>query len=59
VPTTLSREYVLTDTVVASGFDAAAGDELGGCFVTPACYAHMTHMLMTLASGKVAVCLEV
>jgi histone deacetylase 6 len=44
---------------VASGFDAAAGDELGGCFVTPACYAHMTHMLMTLANGKVAVCLEV
>jgi histone deacetylase 6 len=44
--------------IVASGFDAAAGDELGGCFVTPACYAHMTHMLMTLANGKVAVCLE-
>lgn len=44
---------------VASGFDAAVGDELGGCFVTPACYAHMTHMLMTLANGKVAVCLEV
>ncbi|QKX55544.1 uncharacterized protein TRUGW13939_02638 [Talaromyces rugulosus] len=44
--------------IVAAGFDAAAGDELGGCFVTPACYAHMTHMLMTLANGKVAVCLE-
>jgi histone deacetylase 6 len=26
--------------------------------VTPSCYAHMTHMLMTLAHGKVAVCLE-
>jgi histone deacetylase 6 len=44
--------------VVAAGFDAAAGDELGGCFVTPPCYAHMTHMLMSLADGKVAVCLE-
>lgn len=44
---------------VAAGFDAAAGDELGGCFVTPPCYAHMTHMLMSLAGGKVAVCLEV
>ena len=44
--------------IVAAGFDAAAGDELGGCFVTPACYAHMTHMLMSLARGKVAVCLE-
>ncbi|OCT44449.1 Histone deacetylase HDA1 [Cladophialophora carrionii] len=44
--------------IVAAGFDAAAGDELGGCFVTPACYAHMTHMLMSLAGGKIAVCLE-
>jgi len=26
-------------TLVAAGFDAAAGDELGGCFVTPPCYA--------------------
>ncbi|KAJ4117427.1 Histone deacetylase hda1 [Fusarium oxysporum] len=31
---------------------------LGGCFVSPSCYAHMTHMLMSLADGKVAVCLE-
>ena len=44
--------------IVAAGFDAAAGDELGGCFVTPPCYAHMTHMLMSLAGGKIAVCLE-
>ncbi|KAF4625043.1 hypothetical protein G7Y89_g13124 [Cudoniella acicularis] len=44
--------------VVSAGFDAAAGDALGDCFVTPACYSHMTHMLMSLANGKVAVCLE-
>lgn len=44
--------------IVSAGFDAAAGDELGGCNVTPPCYAHMTHMLMSLAQGKVAVCLE-
>lgn len=44
--------------IVSAGFDAAAGDELGGCNVTPPCYAHMTHMLMSLAGGKVAVCLE-
>ncbi|KAI5294941.1 Histone deacetylase hda1 [Ascosphaera acerosa] len=44
--------------IISAGFDAAAGDELGGCFVTPPCYAHMTHMLMSLAGGKVAVCLE-
>ena len=45
--------------IVSAGFDAAAGDTLGGCFVTPAGYAHMTHMLMCLAEGKVVVCLEV
>ncbi|KAK0634707.1 hypothetical protein B0T17DRAFT_586442 [Bombardia bombarda] len=44
--------------IISAGFDAADGDELGGCFVTPECYAHMTHMLMSLANGKVAVCLE-
>lgn len=27
--------------------------------VTPAGYAHMTHMLMSLANGKIVVCLEV
>lgn len=41
-----------------AGFDAAIGDELGGCFVSPACYSQMTAMLMTLANGKVAICLE-
>ncbi|OZJ01962.1 hypothetical protein BZG36_05129 [Bifiguratus adelaidae] len=44
--------------VISAGFDAAAGDPLGGCFVTPAGYAHMTHMLMALAGGKVAIVLE-
>ena len=45
--------------VVAAGFDAARGDQLGGCFVTPECYAHMTHMLMSVAGGKLVACLEV
>uniref|UniRef100_A0A093V872 Histone deacetylase n=1 Tax=Talaromyces marneffei PM1 TaxID=1077442 RepID=A0A093V872_TALMA len=54
----IATEFDPDLVIVASGFDAAAGDELGGCFVTPACYSHMTHMLMTLANGKVAVCLE-
>ncbi|THW43041.1 histone deacetylase HdaA [Aureobasidium pullulans] len=44
--------------VVSAGFDAAEGDMLGKCHVSPAGYAHMTHMLMSLADGKVAVCLE-
>ena len=45
--------------LVAAGFDAADGDQLGGCFVSPACYGHMTHMLKSLAGGKVVACLEV
>ncbi|WFD19373.1 histone deacetylase [Malassezia caprae] len=44
--------------IVSAGFDAAAGDLLGGCFVSPAGYAHMTHQLMSLARGKIVVVLE-
>ena len=44
---------------MSAGFDAAAGDNIGGCFVTPPGYAHMTAMLKTLANGKIVVCLEV
>lgn len=44
--------------IIAAGFDAAQGDMLGGCFVSPAGYAHMTHMLLSLAEGRLAVCLE-
>ncbi|KAL7413767.1 hypothetical protein BDY24DRAFT_388094 [Mrakia frigida] len=43
---------------VSAGFDAAEGDPLGGCNVTPAGYSHMLHMLMALAKGKVVVALE-
>lgn len=54
----IAMEFSPDLVIVAAGFDAAAGDELGGCFVTPPCYAHMTHMLGTLANGKLVVCLE-
>ncbi|KAG6015062.1 hypothetical protein E4U54_004372 [Claviceps lovelessii] len=54
----IAKEFNPDLVVISAGFDAADGDELGGCFVTPSCYAHMTHMLMSLADGKVAVCLE-
>eukprot|EP00946_MAST-07B_sp_MAST-7B-sp1_P003166 g3166.t1 len=43
---------------VSAGFDAARGDPLGGCDVTPAGYAHMTHSLCSLADGKVIIVLE-
>ena len=47
------------DHAVSAGFDAAEGDELGECNVTPTGYAHMTAMLCTLAEGHVLVALEV
>jgi len=54
----IAQEFNPDLVVISAGFDAADGDELGACFVTPACYAHMTHMLMSLANGRLAVCLE-
>ncbi|XP_072287580.1 histone deacetylase 6 isoform X3 [Pyxicephalus adspersus] len=44
--------------LISAGFDAARGDPLGGCRITPEGYAHMTHLLMGLAGGKVVVVLE-
>ena len=44
--------------IIAAGFDAAQGDHLGGCHVSPAGYGHMTHMLMSLADGRIVACLE-
>lgn len=54
----IATEFDPDLVIIAAGFDAAEGDMLGGCKVTPAGYAHMTHMLMSLANGKIAVCLE-
>ncbi|KAF2398164.1 putative histone deacetylase [Trichodelitschia bisporula] len=44
--------------LISAGFDAADGDTLGACFVSPNGYALMTSMLLTLANGKVVACLE-
>jgi histone deacetylase 6 len=54
----IATEFDPDLVIISAGFDAAEGDLLGGCHVTPACYAHMTHMLMRLAKGKITVCLE-
>lgn len=54
----VAHEFNPNVVIIAAGFDAAQGDLLGGCYVSPAGYAHMTHMLMSLAEGRVAVCLE-
>lgn len=44
--------------IVSSGFDAADGDIIGGCHVSPAGYGHMTHLLKGIAKGKLCVVLE-
>ena len=54
----IATEFDPDLVIIAAGFDAAEGDLLGECKVTPAGYAHMTHMLMSLAQGRLAVCLE-
>ncbi|XP_024170977.1 histone deacetylase 15 isoform X2 [Rosa chinensis] len=45
-------------TIISAGFDAARGDPLGCCDVTPAGYAKMTDMLTDLCGGKLLVILE-
>ncbi|KAL0381341.1 UNVERIFIED_CONTAM: Histone deacetylase 15 [Sesamum angustifolium] len=45
-------------TIISAGFDAARGDPLGCCDVTPAGYAQMTHMCSALSGGKLLVILE-
>ncbi|KAK9476928.1 hypothetical protein V1514DRAFT_310388 [Lipomyces japonicus] len=54
----IAQEFNPDLVILSAGFDAAPGDELGECFVSPAAYGHMTHMLKSLANGKLAVILE-
>ncbi|KAI8818536.1 uncharacterized protein EV422DRAFT_537410 [Fimicolochytrium jonesii] len=54
----IAYEFNPQIVLVSAGFDAAAGDPLGNCGVTPAGYAQMTLMLSGLAGGKVVMCLE-
>ncbi|XP_055390251.1 histone deacetylase 6 isoform X2 [Condylostylus longicornis] len=44
--------------LVSAGFDAAIGDPLGGCKVSPEAYGCFTHWLSGLANGKIILCLE-
>jgi histone deacetylase 6 len=54
----IAQEFNPDLVIVSAGFDAAEGDALGMCHVSPAGFAHMTHMLMSLAGGKIVACLE-
>ncbi|KAF9070565.1 histone deacetylase complex protein [Rhodocollybia butyracea] len=54
----IAMEFAPELVIISAGFDAALGDELGECKVSPAGYAHMTHMLSGLAGGRLVVALE-
>ncbi|GAQ90206.1 Histone deacetylase complex catalytic component HDA1 [Klebsormidium nitens] len=54
----LAYQFAPDMTIISAGFDAAAGDPLGGCQVSPAGYAHMTSLLKPLAQGRMLIVLE-
>lgn len=54
----IASEFAPDFTIISAGFDAARGDPLGCCDVTPAGFAQMTHMLNALSGGKLLVILE-
>ncbi|XP_033099763.1 histone deacetylase 6-like [Anneissia japonica] len=54
----VAYEYAPDLVLVSAGFDAALGDPLGGYSITPEGYAHFTHMLSSLANGRVIIVLE-
>lgn len=51
-----NRSFILE---VSAGFDAAEGDPLGECNITPSGFAQMTNELCSLADGRVVIVLEV
>jgi len=54
----IANEFSPDLVVVSAGFDAARGDPLGGCDLTPTGYARMTHKLISLSGGRCVVALE-
>ena len=54
----VAHEFSPDLVIVSAGFDAGQHDPIGGCNITPACFAQMTHLLQGLAHGKVVMLLE-
>lgn len=54
----ICQEFDPDLVIISSGFDAADGDVIGRCHVSPAGYGHMTSYLKTLARGNLCVVLE-
>ncbi|KAL6647008.1 hypothetical protein ACP70R_014445 [Stipagrostis hirtigluma subsp. patula] len=54
----IAAEFAPDITIISAGFDAARGDPLGCCDVTPAGYSRMTSMLTACSGGRLLVILE-
>uniref|UniRef100_A0A674MJX9 Protein deacetylase HDAC6 n=1 Tax=Takifugu rubripes TaxID=31033 RepID=A0A674MJX9_TAKRU len=54
----VAHEFQPQLVLVCAGFDAAAGDEKGQMCVRPQCFHILTHMLMSLAEGRLVLALE-
>merc|ERR1712138_61170 len=54
----LARSWQPQMILVSAGFDAAEGDPLGDCCVTPAGFGEMTRSLLAHAEAKVLLALE-
>lgn len=56
----IARDFNPSMVLVACGFDAAQGHpfNFGGYDLSAACFAYMTRQLMTLANGRLVLCLE-
>ena len=54
----IARAFQPEIVLVSCGFDAAAGDLLGGMRLTPNAYAAMTQRVASLAQGRVVLALE-
>ncbi|EFH38856.1 predicted protein, partial [Arabidopsis lyrata subsp. lyrata] len=54
----VTKEFNPDIILLSAGFDAAIGDPLGGCCVTPDGYSVMLKKLMEFAQGKIVLALE-
>ncbi|XP_053283241.1 polyamine deacetylase HDAC10 [Pleuronectes platessa] len=54
----VAYEFCPDLVLVCAGFDSAIGDPEGEMCATPDIFAHLTHLLMNLAEGKVCAVLE-
>lgn len=52
------RAFAPDVVIVSAGFDAAAGDPLGGMFASPAGFAYLTARLRAVAAGRTVLLLE-